>query len=215
MTRFSGAWHPRWNRVFIAGLFIASVAIGASLGFEERHAPLALAAASETAPISRPAHTRLIDTHVRPVYFVVPQPVQYSPYGALVTIPHIGIPAAIELVSSGSCDLLTEAISRQVLVTDDAGNPVAGANVQFTVIRSDVDEPQFVSDTTGFDGTATVTVKVPTGTRAGAGGSGTGSKGVATYSILAQAFDVDAANPAASLRFAISDYTCTGVAGGR
>jgi len=146
-------------------------------------------------------------------FFVIPQPAQYSPYGAPVSIPQIGVPAIIELQTAASqkplvnCDLLNETISRTIIVSDDDGAPVAGAPVVFTVNRSDIEAPQLVSDVTGFDGAATLTVKVPKVSAA--------DKSFATYSVLAQAFEVHATTPAASARFAITDFTCSGVAGGR
>jgi len=229
MTRLSGVRHPRWIRAFIAAAFVASAAIGASFGLEERHEPVTLAAAAYGA-VSRPASARLLDTHLAIPFFVAPQPMQYSPYGTPVAIPQIGIPATIQLsatqlapaelptgqlsvgkLSVGhsqpviSCDLISGTISQTVFVMDDAGQPVSGANVVFTVTRSDIEVPQLVTDITGFDGAATVTVKVPSGAAT--------PNAIATYSVLAEAVDVAANTPAAELRFGISDYTCTGGTG--
>ena len=156
-----------------------------------------------------PAHgARLLNTHASVPLFVQPQPIQYTPYGTRVSIPRIGTPTAIEIPDHPllHCDLVDGVISQTIFVVNEDGDPVAGARVEFTVSRSDIEAPQYVHDITGFDGAATVTVKVPTPTA--------GSP-IAHYSVLADAFGVDPAAPNASVRFAINDYTCTGVAGVR
>jgi len=205
MNRLSGARHPLWVRAFVIAGFIASIVTGASLGFEQRVRPVAVASAAAPSGVNRPGPTRHLE-HRATQFFVVPQPVQYSPYGSRITIPEIGTPAAIRVVTAANgkpalnCDLLSGVISESVIVTDAEGNPVSGATVEFTVYRSDVEEPQFVSDSTGFDGIATLSLKVPnTVTTGGA---------VVTYSIIAEA-------PAGqvNLHFPISDFTCAGATG--
>jgi len=214
MALFSGARHPRWMRFFIASGFVAAVAIGGSFGLEQRTSPVTLAAGEGSLTAVQPSGIKLPDTHVQVPLFVVPEPPAYTPYGTHVTIPHLGVPETIALTDPSSannptlsCDLLSDSISRKVFVVDAEGNPVAGAPVTFIVSKSGVDEPQMVSDVTGFDGSATVTVKVPVVSAV--------DKSFATYSILAQAFTVDSATPVDSVRFAIADFTCSGVAGGR
>ena len=212
MTRRSGARHPRWTRAFIAAAFIASIAVGASLGLEQRVQPVALAAGRDKYSISQAVPTRHVEPHGIQ-FFVVPQSAPHSPYGTLVTFPEIGVPANLSTFSPElhrpmlSCDLIASTISETVFVTDELGSPVSGARLLFTVLRSDVSEPQLVSAITNFSGEAVVTVKVPT--------SPAPNGSVATYSVLAEAFGSEQATPAASVVFPINDYTCTGGAGGR
>lgn len=195
------------GRKMIVAAFTASAVIGAAFGLEQRGEPVAYAAGAGL-PISVPAnhHLRQIPSHIATTFFVTPPKVARTPYGTRVSIPHLGVPAVIELTEKPlfSCDLITHTITQTIFVFDAEGQPVAGADVIFTVTRSDVDEPQLVSDTTGFDGAAHVTVMVPA---VQANGS------VPSYSILAEAFETHAKTPAAAERFSIHQYSCSAVPG--
>lgn len=209
MARIGGAGNPRWNRAFIVTAFAASAVVGAAFGLEARVEPVAIASGTNSVAVPLLQTSRNVNAAAARQFFVAAQPIAVTPYGAPISLPHLGVPAVIELPAQPmlSCDLIAHTISQTVFVFDAEGEPVVGANVVFTVNRSDVDEPQLVSDTTGFDGAAHVSVRVP---------DGLAPNGlVPSYSILAEAFETHSTTPAVSERFSIHQYTCTGAAGVR